>query len=49
MNLDGGSSKRMLVEGRIVDLPSTEIVAGESAAVRIRPVPSAVLFEDRSA
>jgi hypothetical protein len=48
MNLDGGSSKRMLVEGRIVDLPSTEIVAGESAVVRVRPVHSAVRFEARS-
>ena len=44
MNLDGGSSKRMCVEGRVVDLPSTEIVAGESDVVRIRPVHSAVLF-----
>jgi len=48
MNLDGGSSKRMLLEGRIVDLPSTEIVRGESAAIRIRPVHSAVLFEPRA-
>ncbi len=47
MNLDGGSSKRMLLEGRIVDLPSTEIVRGESAVVRIRPVHSAILFEPR--
>lgn len=48
MNLDGGSSKRMLVEGRVVDLPSTEIVAGESAVVRIRAVHSAVRFEARN-
>lgn len=44
MNLDGGSSKRMCVEGRVVDLPSTEIVAGEAEVPRIRPVHSAVLF-----
>ncbi|MDJ0520722.1 MAG: phosphodiester glycosidase family protein [Planctomycetota bacterium] len=48
MNLDGGSSKRMLVDGAIVDLPNTEIVAGESAVVRVRPVHSAVLFEPRA-
>lgn len=43
-NFDGGSSKRMLVGGRIVDLPSTEIVAGESEVVQVRPVHSAILF-----
>lgn len=43
-NFDGGSSKRMLVQGRVVDLPSTEIVAGESEVVQVRPVHSAILF-----
>lgn len=42
LNLDGGSSKRMVVEGRVVDLPSTEVVAG-AAEQRVRPVHSALL------
>jgi hypothetical protein len=42
VNLDGGSSKRMVVGGRIVDLPSTEVVSG-AAGERVRPVHSAVL------
>lgn len=45
INLDGGSSKRMYLEGRIVDLPSTEIVAGESAVTRVRPLHTAILFQ----
>ncbi len=48
LNLDGGSSKRMLIEGLVVDLPSTEIIAGESEVVRIRPVHSALLFQPRT-
>jgi hypothetical protein len=47
LNLDGGSSKRMLVEGRVVDLPSTEIVAGETDPARVRPVHSALVFAPR--
>ena len=46
-NFDGGSSKRMLVEGQIVDLPSTEIVAGEAEVTQVRPVHSAVLLRSR--
>ena len=46
MNLDGGSSKRMVVGGRVVDLPSTEVVAGGGAA-RVRPVHTAVLLLSR--
>jgi exopolysaccharide biosynthesis protein len=46
-NFDGGSSKRMLVDGRVVDLATTEIVAGEDAVVRVRPVHSAVVFRPR--
>lgn len=42
VNLDGGSSKRMWIAGRIVDLPSTEVVTG-AAEERVRPVHSAVL------
>jgi len=48
INLDGGSSKRMVVKGRLVDLPSTEIVAGEAAQIRVRPVHSALLFQPRA-
>ncbi|MHC5012731.1 MAG: phosphodiester glycosidase family protein [Planctomycetota bacterium] len=47
INLDGGSSKRMLVAGRIVDLPSTEIIAGEAGIERVRPVHTAILFQPR--
>ncbi|MCA8922540.1 MAG: phosphodiester glycosidase family protein [Planctomycetes bacterium] len=44
MNLDGGSSKRMVVDGRVVDLPSTGVVAAGSEPEGIRPVHSAILF-----
>jgi hypothetical protein len=43
MNLDGGSSKRMVVSGRVVDLPSTEVLAGGPGGRKIRPVRSAIL------
>lgn len=46
MNLDGGSSKRMVVGGKVVDLPSTEVVAGGGEA-RVRPVHTAVLVLSR--
>ncbi|NOY25734.1 MAG: phosphodiester glycosidase family protein [Oligoflexia bacterium] len=43
MNLDGGSSKRMVVGGAVVDHPSTEILgAGEGGATPIRPVHTAI-------
>ena len=42
LNLDGGSSKRMVVGSEVVDLPSTEVVAG-STEQRIRPVHTAIL------
>lgn len=42
-NLDGGSSKRMVVEGRALDLASTEIIAEGVATVSVRPVHTAVL------
>lgn len=42
-NLDGGSSKRMVVEGRARDLASTEIVAEGVASVSVRPVHTALL------
>lgn len=42
-NLDGGSSKRMVVEGRALDLASTEIVSEGVASVSVRPVHTALL------
>ena len=44
LNLDGGSSKRMVVDGRVVDLPTTEVVRGDRIGARVRPVHSAVLI-----
>jgi hypothetical protein len=46
-NLDGGSSKRMVVEGRTRDLASTEIVAEGIASVSVRPVHTALLVHAR--
>ncbi|MCA9708041.1 MAG: phosphodiester glycosidase family protein, partial [Myxococcales bacterium] len=43
-NLDGGSSKRMVVEGRALDLASTEIVSEGVATVSVRPVHTALLI-----
>ncbi len=42
MNLDGGSSKRMVVQGQTVDLATTEVVAQGSPRARMRPVHSAL-------
>ena len=47
MNLDGGSSKRMVVRGRVVDLASTEIVGGGGAHEGVRPVHTAILIGGR--
>lgn len=43
MNLDGGSSKRMVIEGRVVDLPSTEVQSGGESGP-VRPVRSGILI-----
>ncbi|MEM9461861.1 MAG: phosphodiester glycosidase family protein [Myxococcota bacterium] len=43
-NLDGGSSKRMVVKGRALDLASTEIVSEGVATVSVRPVHTALLI-----
>ena len=45
LNLDGGSSKRMVVRDELVDLSSTEVAAG--APGRVRPIYTAVLFTGR--
>jgi hypothetical protein len=44
LNLDGGSSKRMVVGGRSVDMSTTEIVTRAGAMGAIRPVRTAVLI-----
>jgi len=54
VNLDGGSSKRMVLQGRVLDLPTTEVVPAASdsddgaagAAQPVRPVHTGVfVFE----
>jgi hypothetical protein len=45
MNLDGGSSKRMVLGGRVLDLPTTELLAdGEPGDAPVRPVHTALLL-----
>jgi len=44
VNLDGGSSKRMVVQGRVVDQPTTELVVAGAPRGPVRPVHSAVLL-----
>ena len=43
LNLDGGSSKRMLLQGRALDLPTTEIVGEREEEQPLRPVHTGVL------
>ncbi len=48
MNLDGGASKRMAIDGWVVDLPSTEIVdVGTANVGRHQPVHTAVLLFEK--
>lgn len=47
-NLDGGSSKRMVVHGRALDLASTEIVAAGKAKDSVRPVHTGLLLYPRA-
>ena len=44
VNLDGGSSKRMFVAGRQVDLASTEVRTKGGPAARVRPVHTALII-----
>lgn len=44
MNLDGGSSKRMLIRGEVVDLTSTEVISGDNNKVSIRAIRSGILI-----
>jgi hypothetical protein len=47
VNLDGGSSKRMVVDGRTLDLPSTEITGEGPADPSVRPVYTALFMHAR--
>ena len=47
VNFDGGSSKRMVVKGRTVDLSSTAIVVDEKGSAPKRPLSSALLVRKR--
>ncbi len=38
INMDGGSSKRLVLDGQPLDLPTTEIVAGAHIEESVRPV-----------
>lgn len=45
MNLDGGSSKRMILGDRVLDLPTTELLAGgDPGAAPVRSVHTALLL-----
>ena len=44
MNLDGGSSKRMAIGNRCVDLASTEVVGAGRTPSKTRAVVSAILL-----
>ena len=43
-NLDGGSSKRIVVGGRTLDIASTEVEQGTPGTAKVRPVHTAVVF-----
>ena len=43
LNLDGGSSKRMLLQGRTLDLPTTEIVEEQEEELPLQPVHTGIL------
>ena len=47
VNLDGGSSKRMVVQGKTVDHSSTEVQDGSSEGSQQRPVRTALFFSAR--
>lgn len=44
LNLDGGSSKRMVIGGRAVDLSTTEVLRGSARDAPRRPVRTAILL-----
>jgi exopolysaccharide biosynthesis protein len=45
LNMDGGSSKRLVLLGQTLDLPTTEIVNYENGGTPIRPVHTAFLVK----
>lgn len=47
VNLDGGSSKRMVVQGKTVDHSSTDVQDGSSEGSQQRPVRTALFFSAR--
>ncbi len=47
VNLDGGSSKRMVVRGQVVDRSSTEVQGVAAATDSVRPVHTALAFVPR--
>jgi exopolysaccharide biosynthesis protein len=47
VNLDGGSSKRMVLRGETLDLASTEIRSGDGST-QMRPVHTGLLLFSRS-
>ena len=48
MNLDGGSSKRLVIDGVVRDLPATEVVGGRFKPVGVRPVRTALYWRHRT-
>lgn len=48
MNLDGGSSKRMAVQGHVCDLSTTEVMTSPSKIKSVRPVHSAILLHPQN-
>ena len=47
LNLDGGSSKRLVVQGKTVDLSCTDIVSNAHLSDEVRPVHTAILIFPR--
>ena len=48
VNMDGGSSKRAIIGGKVVDTTSEGVVGGsEKGASNVRPLKSAIIFEMR--
>ena len=47
LNLDGGSSKRLVVQGQTLDHSSTEVEDGSSVPSSQRPVRTALFFSAR--
>ncbi len=47
INMDGGSSKRLVLHGEALDLPTTDIIAGDTAGESVRPVYNGFLVFSR--